>query len=571
MKPQRFSLMSPILLVRSLQVLWRPAKAAMLIAVLALSTLPSVAFAGVAEATVSKNVIALGDALQLTVSVDESVSNDALDLSPLDKDFIYGRPSVSSNTSYINGNFSRTTVWRVAIAGKRVGNVTIPSLTIDDMTTEPITVQVVDAGDKGAQGDTQAVEVIATLDRHDGYIGETFNYRVRLMIGTRLDSPALQAPFGEGMDVAQVGDDVQAEAVVNGRRYVVISRQYQITPTQAGELTLEGAVFSGTEVKGNSWGSSVGLPISRQANSLTLNISPKPADYKGLWLPTPDLDLTQRWEPNTLSESTNAQVGEPINRVISLKIKNIAQSAMPNLNLDYPTSVSVYSDKPEYSEDGDYTVMTVKQVIIPRQAGDVTLPPLSINWFNTSRKQPETSKIEGLTLSIEAGENTPITQPIMPDVALTPSAPAPSNSENVVITAGYWPWATGFFAVLWLGTLGMYLRRPEVIVPQNNATARQSIKGTGNALLALKTAVNANDAVAVSTHYRNWKNGHLPFELREGIDAEISAMMASRYRPQAESWDNSELLSLLSQAETVSKDSAKKATKKGDSLSELTP
>ncbi len=548
--------MSPFLQIR----------AAALIAVLALSALPSAAFAGTAEATISQNVVTLGDALQLTIAVDESVSNDALDLSPLDKDFIYGRPNVSSNTSYANGNFSRRTVWRVAIAGKRVGNFTIPSLSIEDMTTDPITVQVINAGDKGAQGDTQSVEVRATLNRVDGYIGETFNYRVRLMIGTRLDSPALQAPFGEGMEVAQVGEDVQAEAVVNGRRYVVISREYQITPTQSGALTIEGAVFSGTEIKGNTWGSSVGLPISRQAESLTLNIAAKPADYQGLWLPSPDLKLTQQWEPNTQNERFNTQVGEPINRVISLKIKNIAQSAMPDLNLDYPTSVSVYSDKPEYSKDGDYTVMTVKQVIIPRQAGDVTLPPLSINWFNTSDKQQETSKIDGLTLLVEAGESATVTQAVLPDVTLTPTGSTPSNHETVVVTAGYWPWATGVFAVLWLGTLGMYLRRPKVIVPSNQAANRPSAKSSDNVLLALKAAVNANDTVAVATHYRNWKNDHLPVELREGIDAEINTMMASRYSSHTQSWNNSDLLALLKQAEQV-----KRHKTKGQSLSELTP
>ncbi|WP_407333254.1 BatD family protein [Enterovibrio sp. 27052020O] len=558
MNDQRFSLMS----------LSQQAKAALLIAAMAIASLPSAAFAATAEATVSKNVVALGDAIQLTISVDESVSNNALDLSPLDKDFIYGRPSVSSNTSYINGTLTRSTIWRVAIAGKQVGSYTIPALTIDGMSTDPITIKVEEAGQATAQVDTQAVDVIATLDRHDGYIGETFNYRVRLMIGTRLDSPALQAPFGEGLDVTQIGEDVQAEAVVNGRRYVVISRQYQITPTQAGELTIEGAVFTGTEVKGNGWGASIGLPMSRQANGLTLNIADKPADFQGLWLPTPHLELTQSWQPDTLSQRLSTEVGEPINRTITLKIKNIAQSAMPNLNLDYPTSVSVYSDKPEYTEEGDYTVMTIKQVIIPRQEGQITLPSLSINWFNTTDKKQQTSEIEALTLTVSPGEHAPVTQTAQPDtnVNIAPSETAPTEEVNIVAQAGYWPWATGFFAVLWLGTLGMYLRRSKANVAYTAETHSPTSPHADNALLALIAAVSSNNAVAVATHYRNWQTSHLPNDLREKIGAEINAMMESRYRSQSQDWNSSELLALLRQAEKV-----KSHKTKGQSLSELTP
>ncbi len=140
----------------------------------------------------------MSDPFQLTVSVDDSVDNDALDLSPLAKDFNYGRPSVSSSTSIINGSMTRSTEWRVALAAKEIGTFTIPSFDIDGMKTAPITIKVLKSSQSGTQADNQAVEVKAKLDRHAGYIGESFNYRVQLLIGTRVESPALQAPFGEG-------------------------------------------------------------------------------------------------------------------------------------------------------------------------------------------------------------------------------------------------------------------------------------------------------------------------------------------------------------------------------------
>ncbi|WP_235956258.1 BatD family protein [Grimontia sedimenti] len=522
------------------------------------------ALAASAEATVSQNVVPVGEAFQLTVSVDDSVDNEALDLSPLDTDFIYGRPSVSSNTSIINGSMTRSTVWRVAVAAKKMGTFTLPSLDIEGMKTEPITIRAVEARDKSAAQDTETVKLTATLDRNAGYVGETFNYRVRLMIGTQLDSPALQAPFGDGLEVKQVGEDVQAEAVVNGRRYVVISRLYQVTPAKAGQLTLEGAVFSASEVKGRrGWGPSLGVPIARQAEYMTLDIKEKPSDYTGLWLPTPSLELTQSWQPDAISEPLGVEVGEAINREITLKIKNIEQSAMPDIAIDYPQSVRVYADKPEYSRDGDYTVMTLKQVIIPREAGTVILPALSINWFNTISGQKQTSEIAGLQLDVKPGSAVAAPVPQTPDVVAPATVTTtPTSVTTVVKDAGIWPWATGVFAFLWLVTLVLYFRKPSAAPSSIGAVSVAN--ESASPLDTLIAAVKANDSVKVASAMRAWDNSLVPETLTAQIDLEVNAMMASRYSPSASDWNNATLLKLLQQARREKKSISKKA-----SLSEL--
>ncbi|PKF49595.1 BatD family protein [Enterovibrio nigricans] len=528
----------------------RRTKGILAASLIALVSLPNIAWAGTAEATVSTNVVRVGDAFQLTVSVDESVDNDELDLSVLSKDFVYGRPNVSNSTQIINGDMNRSTVWRVAVAAKEAGTFTLPSFDIDGMQTAPIVIKVLAAGDKSTQAANNAVEVQATVDRNDGYIGESFVYRARLLIGTRVDSPSLQAPFGEGLDITPIGENSQSEAVINGRRYVVIERQYQVTPTKAGALTLEGAVFTGSEVKGSGWGSSVGLPISRQASRITLNIKDKPANYKGLWLPTSSLALSQRWTPDALGGAQTAKVGEPINRVISLSIANTAQSVMPNLSITYPNQVRVYSDKPEYTQQGDATVMTLKQVIIPREEGKVDLPAVTINWFYTQTGKQETAEISGLSLNVQPGDmNAQLLQALPELAAQAPVSPS-EQITTTVTTAGYWPWATGAFTFLWLVTLVMYIRKPRapaINTRGDNARAREA--GTG--LTVLVDAVKANNAVKVSSAYRAWNKDALPAELKQDIEAEINAMMASCYSATSGEWDSATLLTLLEKATTV--------------------
>ncbi|PML76570.1 BatD family protein [Enterovibrio norvegicus] len=534
-----------------------------------MALLPLSASAADAVATVSKNVVAINEPFQLTLSVNDSVDTDDLDLIALAEHFTYGRPSVSNSTSFINGDMTRKTEIRIAVAAKELGTFTIPSFQLEDYVTAPIRINVVEASQRAQQANDQSIQVNVRLDRQSGYIGETFSYNVELLIGTRVDSPALQAPFGDGLTVEQVGEDQQAETVRNGRRYIAIQRQYQITPNQAGELTLNGAVFTGTKVDGNRWNSTLGLPISRQANAETLSIQGQPAGYTGLWLPTPSLTLSQRWEPEASegagSAEQAAKVGDPITRFIALRIENIAQSAMPNLSVTYPSRVRVYSEKPEYRQDGDATIMTMKQVIIPREAGIVSLPSVSINWFNTTTGKQETSAISGLTLNVVPSDEVQSSQPILPNAEQTLLTPAPVTTK-VVTQAGYWPWATGAFALLWLVTLALYLRKPKQVAIAANV-AVSSLNSSSSALSALEAAVAENDAVKVAAAYRQWQQephfSAVPQTLRDSIDAEISTMMASRYSAESTAWENRTLLGLLKQARAVKVNAKEASSLKG--------
>lgn len=534
-----------------------------------MASLPLSASAADAVATVSKNLVAVNEPFQLTLSINDSVDTDDLDLIPLAKNFTYGRPSVSNSTSIINGDMTRKTEIRVAVAAKAIGVFTIPSFQIEGYATQPIRINVVEASQRAKQADDQSIQVNVRLDRQSGYIGETFTYSVELLIGTRVDSPALQAPFGDGLTVEQIGEDQQAETVRNGRRYIAIQRQYQITPNQAGELTLNGAVFTGKKVDGNRWNSTLGLPISRQAKAETLSIKGQPADYNGLWLPTPSLTLSQRWEPEASdvagSAEQAAKVGDPITRFIALRIENIAQSAMPNLSVTYPSRVRVYSEKPEYRQDGDATIMTMKQVIIPREVGDVSLPSVSINWFNTTTGKQETSAISGLTLKVAPNDEVQSTQPILPNNEQALLTPAPVTTK-VITHAGYWPWATGAFALLWLVTLALYLRKPkQVAIPANVAVS--SLHSSTSALSALEAAATENDAVNVAAAYHQWQQeahfNAVPQALRDSIDAEISTMMASRYSTASTAWENRTLLGLLKQARGVKVNAKEASSLKG--------
>ena len=535
------------------------------------------AMAAQAEATVSKNIVGVNEVFQLTVAVDDSVNTNSLDLAPLSPDFAYGRPSVSSGTSMINGVISRNTSWTVALAATKVGTLTIPAFQIGSSKTEPITITVLKSSKQtqAPNANQSSISIEGINDKSSIYVGESINYRVRILIGEQMDQATLAPPYGDGLTATQVGQDAQNEVVQNGRRYIVITRNYQITADKPGNITLHGAKFSGSVIKGSrGFGSTLTMPVDKTARNIELTIKAKPSNYKGLWLPTSDLQLNQVWQPSVDGKTTvDAKVGEPITRILTLRIKNIAQSSMPNISLTYPTSVRSYDEKPEYSERNGYTIMTLKQVIIPRKTGKIELPAISINWWNTQQEKQQTKKVDGLTLNVTVDPNANST--ITPPALTTPPVVTPQNGTNAnnaninVAQHHYWQWATAVFALLWLITLGLLIKARKAQPASHTEIVLQS--GTTDVEQALKQAITKRETVKIQTYYQQWKQQqHEKLaanpNLAEQLDNAIAEIMASTYSPDRQQWNDKRIMQLLYQAQQL-----KVTASRASSLSDLDP
>ncbi|MBY3787476.1 protein BatD [Photobacterium carnosum] len=532
-----------------------------------ITLLPLQAIAAQAEATISKNVVAVNQVFQLTVSIDTAINPNSVDFSVLSPDFAYGQPSVSSSTSLINGAMSRNTTWTLAVAAKNIGTATIPAFKIGSSQTTPITITVLKGSQTNNSATDQAnVRVTAEIDKNILYVGESINYRVKIFIGEQLSQASLSAPSGDGLTVSQVGQDAQHNIVQNGRRYLVITRNYQLTAEKAGKIIIQGSKFNGNAVRGaNGFNSGITVPVNEDARNITINIKPKPIDYKGLWLPTPDLQLQQTWQPQVSNlNDVTTKVGEPITRTITLRIKDVAQSNMPNVNLTYPDTVRIYNEKPEYRTENGYSIMTLKQVIIPRQTGKVTLPPLTINWWNTTTEKQQRSEIKGLTLNVIADPtaNNQFSSP----ATITPPA-ATIHSAKTITAAGIWPWTTLVFALLWLITLVLLIKKRQQTVIATTVTATQTTDITS----MLEAAINANEPIKVQTYYQQWRQQQYSTlttqpQLLQQLDNEVQAMMATHYSPLDSVWNNQTLLALLTQVKQLT------ATKKAPmTLSSLDP
>ncbi|MFV0449168.1 MAG: BatD family protein [Vibrio sp.] len=414
-------------------------------------------------ASVSKNKVAKNEVFQLRVVSDEKASSDDIDFTVLSNDFLLGRPSFGSSVNIINGTRSNKSEWTISLAATHIGIVTIPSFELNGQKTQPIAIQV--APDEQTPAVKDLVEVQTQLSTSELYPNESALLKARLIIKAdprRLQNPTVSPPAVlpstvEGLELKAASEANQYQTVLDGVEVTVVDQDFRITAKETGTYQLREPVFKGTIVYGSNYGGGTRLvPIETKAKSYTIAVNAKPADYQGIWLPTNKLSLTQQWtdaQGNAISgESYKTQVGESITREVQLQVSGLTQEQLPNIKVNYPPSLSIYDEKPQFTtlENGD-VVMTVKQVLIPRQSGDIALPEVFVDWWNTVSKQQQASKIPGLTLNVTPNDTPLVATP-------TPVQSATKVETITVKDAGFWPYLTALFATLWMIT-GMFAWR----------------------------------------------------------------------------------------------------------------
>jgi len=424
-----------------------------------------IAQATTAQARVSSTEITLDEMVRLQVSIDKRVSSDAFDTSDLQSDFIVGTPSMSSSYQNINGHSSVQTKWQVLVAPKKAGLLRIPEFNIDGYKTQPIVLNVKKT-QQNTSGNIANKDIIvqSQLDKASLYIGESTQLHVKIYIGEKLTHLRLQPPVIDGVSIKKLTTKKSYYRDQAGKNYTVFDLSYQVTPHKVGEFVLPGALVTGDKVSGRQsiFGtSSLSLPIQKQSPAQKLSVLAKPSQIQGFWLPTTQFTMTQKWQPKASQlDDHSVKVGTSIERNIEMRAVGVDEIQMPQIQLNYPDSVKIYADKPTFKQEGNEMVMRLKQVIIPRKKGEIHLPSLDVNWFNTLTKQQQSAHLDGLKLQVIADPDQVLNTEVESVKPLTKAISAPVEEKKpqmmtqvVNKTPMYWIIATFILALLWLSTL----------------------------------------------------------------------------------------------------------------------
>jgi len=404
----------------------------------------------------------LGETVTLNVETTDT-SASAPEFSALAKDFDVGGTQSSQQVSIVNGARDAKMLWAVALQPKHEGRIAIAPLAVGNAQTAPLELDVQAAAPPAQAGGDLFFEIDA--QPKNPYVQQEVRYTVKLYYAIDLTGGSIGEPKADGLAAKHLGQDKQYVATVGGRRYQVVEQHYALTPERSGKIAIPSLMFRGTtlDMRDPTSFFSRGREVVARSDATTLDVREQPATWPSgrPWLPVASLLLQDQ---SDLPEEVH--VGDAVTRTVRLQAQGAGFEQLPELALQAPDGADVYPDKSDTRtrDDGDwlYGERVRKFAIVPNKPGTLTVPGLSIDWWNTQTDRLETAQLPSRTIRVLAatGASTPASAAPAnaPASSPQPSAPPPVVDANpyapllVDSQARFWRLAALVALIGWLAT-----------------------------------------------------------------------------------------------------------------------
>ncbi|VXB95333.1 conserved exported hypothetical protein [Luteimonas sp. 9C] len=435
----------------------RARSVAWVVVMLVLSGLVGVAHAQT-RAWLDRDRIALGETTTLNVETDGA--GDTPDWAPLARDFDVSGHTSRREVEITGGRRVTRSLYGVALRPRREGVLTVPALQVGGARTAPLSLSVAPAAVTAARNGAPAF-IEADIDVQSPYVQQSVGYVLRLYYATPLLSGSLDQPSPEGASMQRIGSDVQYSRDIDGRRYSVVERRYQIVPERSGTLSIPGARFEGRGAGGGMFDDVFNRgPRELSANGppSVLDVRAMPANAPQPWLPL--YGVQARW----VEAPTEGRAGEASTFVLEAVFDGAVGTQLPEIALPPVQGAQVFAEPPQYDEsfeDGRPRVrLTRRYAVVPRAEGVVPVAAPRIAWWDVRAGAARTSGPPAITLAVAAGATPGSATPQADMAAAAPSAQASPSAGR----AGLWPALAALLAALWLATAWLawrlYRHRP---------------------------------------------------------------------------------------------------------------
>ena len=532
--------------------------------------LTSNVFAVTISVKTDRNPVVINESFQMIFEADGSVDDDP-DFSPLNKDFQVLSTSVSSNMSIINGKISSTKQWQLTVLARREGKLTIPAISFgkDSSKAVMITAARSRSGSGKNQNSDKTIFVEVEANNLKPRVQSQILYTVKLYRSVNIANASLSDPEVSGGDavIERLGEDQSYDTWIEGRRYIVVERNYAIYPQVSESLTIAPIRFQGQMTQDrfsmfDPFGSQAKTVI-RQSEPITLDVQAIPNAFAGgHWLPSKNVSLLEEWSANP----TEFRVGEPITRTLILTAEGQTASQLPELPLWSLPGFKQYPDQPSLSDDKTQAGITgtrqEKTAIIPNKPGSYTLPEIKLPWWNTASNRLEYAELPErkiVVLGVVNGtNNTPdFGPPAIGDIDLNSissgsdsvaTEPAEFAKTGSTEASSIWQYTSLGLGLAWFITLFLWWRSKTTGI---NSKQEDSMASSIRLVRKdIKRACQGNDAEKVKEHLLQWARIHWPNNPpmsigeigkrgSERLADEIRLLSNSLYSANQQSWDGS--------------------------------
>lgn len=396
--------------------------------------LASPAQADTLTAKLNRNPVPVGETFVLTLEYSGDPKNNRPDFSLLEKDFTVYMVSNSYKGTYRNGKMDKTYIWSVTMAAEQIGSYTIPSLSVNNVQSRPLVLNVVDASNVPTTVDNQRLTpkftVARNIDNPHPFVQQQINYSFTITTDAALQGTAPQflADNADDWIIRVLGDPVISTKIQDGVEMREITFNYALFPQKSGSLVIPEVRFSGYYVAAdNRYNSSLqgllgafsglndagfGLemfgrrvPVNLKARPISIEVEKIPVTNQGRWwLPAKDVKLTSNWQ----QKIPEFKSGEAVSREIYLQASGVIDTQLPEIQFPEISGMKQYPEKPVVEskiQDGDViSFMKMKNVYIPEKSGLITLPEIVVYWYNVQLNKIEKAVLPEVKINVLPGK-----------------------------------------------------------------------------------------------------------------------------------------------------------------------
>lgn len=435
--------------------------------------------AGTLTATVDSTQISRNETLTLTLKYDER-TGDKPDTNELEKQFNIRRQGTSSGIRIINGDISGNTTWEYELSPKRIGQLSIPSFSINGDVSETIIIDVTEKSTDATQTD-QPVYTETALDKSTIFTQQQAVVAWRFVSRAGAPQVRLTPPHINGVITQDLGNRSYQRTGSNGRSEWVIEQSYALFPQQSGKITIPSqtfqAIINTPQRHRSGFFVSVPTEVSLDTEEKQLEVIAPPSHNNKTWLPAESVEILQQITGlNSLSQAT---AGTAFTRTIRTRAKGLSAEQLPAPDMQ-ASNIKIYPEKPVFENkagpQGNTGMREDSAAIIATQAGKLVLPATRITWYDVNASQWRDAVLEESIIEVLPNPNaqaqqspntTPTTAQQSPtaNTATDNSTAINTNKEPLTnekpLNAYIWQIAVGIllFSLLVLAAYIYYLQR----------------------------------------------------------------------------------------------------------------
>jgi len=394
------------------------------------------------RASIEPGTVEVGGQAVLTIEVEGKFRRAASPVLPPLDEFDKYEGGTSQNFSFMNGQVHSSITYTYILSPKKEGTYNIEPIRFQigdkQYTANPVSVTVVAASPgvsvpqgnpqsaaKGSgkphgdmPGEDDSIFVGGSVDRDTVYVNQQVTWTLGYYTDGRVEllrSPNYSPPSSEGFWVEDLPPQNKYYSSIHGRQYLISEIKRGYFPTAPGTYTIGEArvdivvddVGRGNNNNFFSRGMMGGFGQSRSLTTKPIKIfvrplpeQGKPADFGGAVASNLSVSMT--------ADKQAAQVGEPVNVTIEVNgTGNMRTLSPPRLaGIDkfkfYDSGNSTDSFKQDYVVSGR---RKFNVVIVPQVEGQFTVPPVSIPYFDPSKRAYRVAQSDPVMLRVNPGTN----------------------------------------------------------------------------------------------------------------------------------------------------------------------